>query len=112
MVVRDPASLQVDMWACLTFMEISLPTPPPPSPKATLALTSHVGQNVYLGGRVGRWTGLQNLVLIHSCNDLAQNEPHSRLESAQFPTSREDLAWASLSGFLVASGRNCCLSCC
>ena len=50
MVARDPASVQVDMWACLTFMEISLPSPPPPpSPNATLALTSHLGQNVYLG---------------------------------------------------------------
>ena len=29
MVARDPASVQVDMWACLTFMEISLPSPPP-----------------------------------------------------------------------------------
>ena len=49
MVARDPASVQVDMWACLTFMEIYLPSLPPPSPNATLALTSHLGQNVYLG---------------------------------------------------------------
>ena len=58
------------------------------------------------------WADFRNLIRMHSCNDLAKNEPYTRLESAQFPSSREDLAWASLSGFLVASGRNCCLSCC
>ena len=47
MVGRDIANPRGDMWTCLTFMEISLPNLP--SPKSTLALTSHLGQNVYLG---------------------------------------------------------------
>ena len=44
MVARDIASLQGDMWTCLRFMDISLPNLP--SPKSSLALTSHLGQNV------------------------------------------------------------------
>ena len=49
-----------------TFLGKCPPTPPPTPPKATLTLTSHLGQNVGLGE--GRWAVSQKRIMVRSCS--------------------------------------------